>query len=77
MGATRRGRDRRTMVDLFHRGRRLPPLTLSAGAAPFPANGETREALIRAADTALYKAKHAGRDRTVAAGVPPVDLAVA
>ncbi len=64
-------------LELFHRGRRLPPLTFSAGIAAFPGNGETREALLRAADTALYEAKHAGRDRTIAAGVPPVGLAVA
>jgi diguanylate cyclase (GGDEF)-like protein len=64
-------------LELLHRGRRLPPMTFSAGAATFPANGDTPEALLRAADTALYEAKRAGRDRTVAAGAPPVDLAVA
>ena len=70
-------RDRLKGLELFHRGRRLPPLTFSAGAATYPAHGETPEALLRAADKALYEAKHAGRDRTVAAGAPPVDLAVA
>jgi diguanylate cyclase (GGDEF)-like protein len=69
-------RERLKSLELFHRGRRLPPLTFSAGAATFPAHGETPEALLRAADTALYEAKHAGRDRTVAAGALPVDLAV-
>lgn len=64
-------------LELFHRGRRLPPITFSAGVAAFPANGELPEALLRAADAALYEAKHAGRDRTVPAGGPPVDLAVA
>ena len=64
-------------LELFHRGRRLPPLTFSAGAATFPANGETPEALLRAADAALYEAKHAGRDRTVPARAQPVGLAVA
>jgi diguanylate cyclase (GGDEF)-like protein len=64
-------------LDLFHRGRRLPPLTFSAGVASFPATGETKEALLRAADTALYDAKHAGRDRSVAAGVQGSGLAVA
>ena len=58
-------------LELFHRGRRLPPLTFSAGVAAFPGNGETPEALLRAADTALYEAKHAGRDRTISAGAPP------
>jgi diguanylate cyclase (GGDEF)-like protein len=54
-------------LELFYRGRRLPPLTFSAGAASFPANGATPEALLRAADTALYESKHAGRDRTILA----------
>ena len=58
-------------LELFHRGRRLPPLTFSAGVAAFPGNGETPEALLRAADTALYEAKRAGRDRTISAGAPP------
>jgi diguanylate cyclase (GGDEF)-like protein len=64
-------------LELFHRGRRLPLLTFSAGAATFPANGQTPDALLRAADGALYDAKHAGRDRTLPAGVPPVDIAIA
>jgi diguanylate cyclase (GGDEF)-like protein len=43
-------------------------LTLSIGVAEFPANGEGDEALIAAADAALYQAKGEGRDRVVAAG---------
>jgi len=62
-------REKVKRLELFYRGRRLPPLTFSAGAASFPANGATPEALLRAADAALYEAKHAGRDRTVLAGV--------
>ncbi|MEX2045704.1 MAG: GGDEF domain-containing protein [Chloroflexota bacterium] len=56
-------------LELFHRGRRLPVLTFSAGVAAFPANGETGEELLRVSDKALYEAKHAGRDRAVIAGV--------
>ena len=63
-------------LELFHRGRLLPPLTFSAGVAAFPQTGEAREALLRAADGALYEAKHAGRDRTIAA-TRPANLAVA
>ena len=54
----------------LHRGRRMPQLMFSAGAAAFPANGDTPEALPRAADAALYEAKHAGRDRALAAQDP-------
>lgn len=60
-------RQRLKGLELFHRGRQLPQLTFSAGAAAFPASGATPEALLRAADAALYEAKHAGRDRTAAA----------
>ena len=47
-----------------------PPvsLTLSIGVSAFPADGESVEAVIGAADAALYSAKHQGRDRVVAAG---------
>jgi diguanylate cyclase (GGDEF)-like protein/putative nucleotidyltransferase with HDIG domain len=41
------------------------PLTISFGIATFPAQGETYEALLAAADDALYAAKELGRDRTV------------
>lgn len=38
-------------------------VTISAGVAAFPTHGTTREAMIRAADTGLYLAKQAGRNR--------------
>ena len=40
-------------------------LTVSLGVAAFGAHGVTSEALIKAADQALYAAKRLGRDRTV------------
>jgi diguanylate cyclase (GGDEF)-like protein len=42
----------------------VPPvhLTVSAGGAVFPAHGLSASALLAAADSALYQAKHAGRD---------------
>jgi diguanylate cyclase (GGDEF)-like protein len=36
--------------------------TISMGIACYPTNGETRQALLRAADQAMYAAKKAGRD---------------
>lgn len=41
--------------------------TLSAGIAAFPDHGRARDALIDAADHALYRAKELGRNRTVIA----------
>jgi two-component system, cell cycle response regulator len=38
-------------------------VTISAGAAAFPEHGKTRDELVRAADSALYAAKQAGRNR--------------
>jgi diguanylate cyclase (GGDEF)-like protein/PAS domain S-box-containing protein len=57
-------------LSLQHEGRLLPPVTMSIGIAP--AHGGTPEALMRAADLALYAAKARGRNRIVLApGVPP------
>jgi diguanylate cyclase (GGDEF)-like protein len=38
-------------------------VTISAGVAAFPAHGKTRDEMIRAADSGLYAAKLAGRNR--------------
>ena len=37
-------------------------ITISMGIACYPVNGDTREAILRAADQAMYGAKEAGRD---------------
>jgi diguanylate cyclase (GGDEF)-like protein/putative nucleotidyltransferase with HDIG domain len=42
-----------------------PPLTISFGVATFPLHGQSADALLRAADQALYAAKKLGCDRTV------------
>ena len=47
-------------------------MSASVGVAAFPEHGEHGEDLLRAADTALYAAKQAGRDRvevSTAAGI--------
>jgi diguanylate cyclase (GGDEF)-like protein len=58
----------------------LGHLSISGGVASYPSNGSDAEALIRAADAALYEAKGSGRNRVLAAmgeyrsepGPPPV-----
>ena len=45
-----------------------PGVTVSMGVAVFPEHGTTAEALLRAADAAMYVAKEQGRDAVVSAG---------
>ncbi len=45
-------------------------ITVSAGVATFPTHGATSESLIRATDTALYRAKDEGRNRIAVATAP-------
>jgi len=49
------------------------PVTASIGVAAFPVTTDQVELLLKSADDALYKAKHAGRDRVAVA--QPVALA--
>ena len=48
-------------------GRRVGPVTLSVGVAMFPDHGESGQAVLQAADAALYRAKAAGRNCVVMA----------
>jgi diguanylate cyclase (GGDEF)-like protein len=58
-------------------------VTVSIGVASYPAHGTELDALVKAADDALYKAKGAGKNRVIVAGdtfafhaggeVPPSD----
>jgi diguanylate cyclase (GGDEF)-like protein/PAS domain S-box-containing protein len=57
--------------EMHYQGRLLKPLTLSFGIASFPADGKTSHELLRAADTALYRAKSEGRDRVRLHGKGP------
>ncbi|WP_179958364.1 tetratricopeptide repeat-containing diguanylate cyclase [Chitinimonas arctica] len=63
----------RELLERFHllviemAGRRLDCLSFSAGVAEYPAHGNSPEALLAAADAALYRAKAGGRDRIFSA----------
>jgi len=49
---------------------KIPKITISAGIAVFPGQGDTQEAVIEAADKAMYQAKREGRDRVCVSQVP-------
>lgn len=53
---------------VHYQGKPLPGITVSGGVASFPEDGDTQETILKAADTALYRAKEAGRDRVLLAG---------
>jgi diguanylate cyclase (GGDEF)-like protein len=57
-------REQVAAVRLDHGGTPMPGITLSAGIALYPHHGATANAVVHAADAALYGAKNAGRNRT-------------
>ncbi len=50
-------------LNVHYRGQVLGAITLSLGVAVYPQHGPTASSLLRVADSALYRAKAAGRDR--------------
>jgi diguanylate cyclase (GGDEF)-like protein len=51
--------------DITHEGRRIGAVTLSIGISMFPDHATSAQALLQAADAALYRAKNSGRNRVV------------
>ncbi len=60
------------LLNVNHRNNQLGPITVSIGAASFPAHGANAETLLHNADQALYQAKSAGRNQVVIATGQPV-----
>jgi diguanylate cyclase (GGDEF)-like protein len=57
---------------IVHRGDSLGAVTISLGVAAYPEHAAVSDALLRASDGALYRAKREGRDRVVISdAVPP------
>jgi diguanylate cyclase (GGDEF)-like protein/PAS domain S-box-containing protein len=56
------------ILQVHHGHRTLEAITLSFGVAAFPEYGDNPDAVLKAADAAMYRAKQQGRDRVVAAG---------
>jgi diguanylate cyclase (GGDEF)-like protein/PAS domain S-box-containing protein len=50
-------------LECMHEGRILPAASISIGVAQWPDHGSSPEDLVKAADYALYSAKHSGRDQ--------------
>ncbi len=51
--------------EFIHNGNKLSGVTASLGVSAYPDDGDTAPVLLKAADTALYLAKNAGRNRVV------------
>lgn len=57
-------------VPVVHAGEMLGPVTISIGVAEAPRDGASPQAVVAAADAALYRAKAEGRDRVVVTDGP-------
>ena len=56
---------------IVHRGVSLGAVSISLGVAAFPEHAAATDVLLRAADSALYRAKREGRDRVVVSDAMP------
>ena len=50
-------------LEIEYDGRLVGPITISVGVAIFPDHGESGQAVLLSADTAMYRAKQSGRNR--------------
>jgi len=55
-------------IQILHERKVLGGITISGGIAAYPEDGNDSEAILLAADQALYRAKNEGRDRIIVAG---------
>jgi len=69
-GRAERIRSKLHELTVLHEGKSVGAVTVSVGVAALPAHGESSQALLEAADAALYRAKREGRDRVVMAKPP-------
>ncbi|WP_205617321.1 sensor domain-containing diguanylate cyclase [Pelomicrobium methylotrophicum] len=58
-------RDATRQIRIHRSGRYLDPISVSFGVAVYPDHGTSADALLNAADAALYQAKQSGRDRVM------------
>ena len=49
-------------IQIIFEGKMLEGITVSGGVAAYPKDGNDSAAILKAADQALYRAKHDGRD---------------
>ncbi|QNI32216.1 diguanylate cyclase [Alloacidobacterium dinghuense] len=63
-------RQRVSELRVRFRSEALREITISVGVATYPQSGTTLEEMLRAADRALYLAKHGGRNQVVIADTP-------
>src|SRR5882724_2213793 len=55
-------------LGIEYEGRLVGPITVSVGIGVFPDHGDSVQAVLRAADAAMYEAKQLGRNRVVVHG---------
>jgi len=67
LSSAERMREKVKELNVQYSGGVLENITLSLGVALFPMHGTSGKTILRAADGALYEAKHKGRDQVVMA----------